>query len=281
MDFEICNVAHTGRVVTCKIQCVNEANVSRSTTFREIQAGWPNTYRESNFEFKVQSDYAETDEFINKCVIRIANVTTAKTFVMRPEFSATFLLSYSGEVSTIEAFEKFNSSVNRTLSIGLIDCQGKIRKLLNFRDVEIKALTIPRLDYSSNKVLEINCVIYAEPCSEETQKEETRSLIAEALNVINEAYAADPAATHALLCNRVPCNKDLAAHPTVEVNMNRVLNKETSINNAPDYIPYNIDAFGLLNGVLAKLTGNTIIPDWSKEVDEDGRHAILGFTLRQ
>lgn len=37
------------------------------------------------------------------------------------------------------------------------------------------------------------------------------------LNALNTAFTADPAAMHALCSNRVPCNRGLADHPTVQV----------------------------------------------------------------
>lgn len=37
------------------------------------------------------------------------------------------------------------------------------------------------------------------------------------VEVLNEMLSADPAATHALVANHVPCNPTLAEHPTIQV----------------------------------------------------------------
>lgn len=37
------------------------------------------------------------------------------------------------------------------------------------------------------------------------------------VTVLNQMLRADPAATHALIANRVPCNIELAEHPSVQV----------------------------------------------------------------
>lgn len=62
---------------------------------------------------------------------------------------------------------------------------------------------------------------------------------AAALSHLNDAFQRDPAAIHALVCNRVPCNDALMQHPTVVVQGSRV--------GVPGY---SIGALGLVNGVL-------------------------------
>jgi hypothetical protein len=92
--------------------------------------------------------------------------------------------------------------------------------------------------------------------------------IQKAIEVLNSAFAADPAAVHALICNRVPCNSALAEHPTVVVDNNRVIGGNSHC----------VGALGLINGVISELTGKCIAVKFTQEVDDEGRHMILGFT---
>lgn len=84
------------------------------------------------------------------------------------------------------------------------------------------------------------------------------------LQVLNEAYAADPAAIHALICNRVPCNQALADHPTIQVEVNRVAAGES----------YAVGMLGVINGLVEATTGERVAVMWSD--DDKGR--CLGFT---
>lgn len=89
--------------------------------------------------------------------------------------------------------------------------------------------------------------------------------IEEAIATLNEAFAADPAAIHALVANRVPCNAALADHPTIVVSVNKVV-PET----------FSIGALGLLNGVMTRLTGKQVAASFSD--GEDGTEVkFLGF----
>jgi hypothetical protein len=57
--------------------------------------------------------------------------------------------------------------------------------------------------------------------------------------LLNEMLVVDPAATHALLANRVPCNYALSEHPTVQVGM-AVYGYTRS---------WNVGLLGVLNGL--------------------------------
>lgn len=57
--------------------------------------------------------------------------------------------------------------------------------------------------------------------------------------LLNEMLAADPAATHALIANRVPCNEALRDHPTIQVEVR---------NDNKDFLP-TVGLLGVLNGV--------------------------------
>lgn len=87
-------------------------------------------------------------------------------------------------------------------------------------------------------------------------------------DVLNSAYEADPAAMHALICNRVPCNQALAAHPTIPVDVNLVATGET----------YAVGMLGIVNGICEKVTGRRVAVMFSESQDEQGRRKIIGFT---
>lgn len=61
-----------------------------------------------------------------------------------------------------------------------------------------------------------------------------------AVAALQRAFEADPAALHALCCNRVPCNKALADDEHIVVEPSRVLEEACTVG-----------ALGLVNGVLA------------------------------
>jgi len=86
------------------------------------------------------------------------------------------------------------------------------------------------------------------------------------LRVLNEAYAADPAAIHALLCNRVPCNKKLADHKTIQVEMNKVASKNS----------FAVGMLGVINGIVEELTGESVAVEFS-EPDDNNVRRIIGF----
>lgn len=98
----------------------------------------------------------------------------------------------------------------------------------------------------------------------EIEKQNVLDLFVE---VLQSAYDADPAAIHALICNRVPCNNALADHPTVVVDANRVAVGES----------YAVGLLGVLNGVCTALTDKRVAVHFSEAADEEGCRRILGF----
>jgi hypothetical protein len=85
---------------------------------------------------------------------------------------------------------------------------------------------------------------------------------------LNDAFERDPAAIHALLCNRVPCNGALGDHPHV------VCERSLSV---PGTVT--VGAFGLVNGVLLALDLAPVAIKWSDDVDAEGRYRLLGFCI--
>lgn len=83
--------------------------------------------------------------------------------------------------------------------------------------------------------------------------------------LLNEAYEADPAAIHALVCNRVPCNERLATTP-VQTEKNKVTPKPSRY----------VTAIGLLNGLLAP-TQQRLTTHWV--ADHDGNPRLSGFEI--
>ena len=91
-------------------------------------------------------------------------------------------------------------------------------------------------------------------------------LLGVVLATLNEAYKSDAAAIHALICNRVPCNKRLADHPTVQVELNAVASGKS----------YAVGMLGVLNGVVEKLTGERVAASFG-EPDKNGKRKLIGF----
>lgn len=96
------------------------------------------------------------------------------------------------------------------------------------------------------------------------------------INVLNDAYQADPAAIHALMANRVRCNKALAHHPTVVV---RVEHYGASSDSETHF---NVGALGLINGIAEALCGDKVAMKWQqriigKDEDENWNPRFLGF----
>lgn len=85
--------------------------------------------------------------------------------------------------------------------------------------------------------------------------------------VLNMAFKADPNAMHALICNRVPCNRSLADDPFVQVDESPVL---------PDG-NFQVGALGLVNAVLAANDLPRVAAKFSDEKDSEGRAKFLGF----
>jgi hypothetical protein len=91
------------------------------------------------------------------------------------------------------------------------------------------------------------------------------------IQLLNEAFKADPAAMHALIVNRVPCNKALAEHPLIPVSYNTVLNSPETT--------YYVGMLGIINGILDKVTGNTIFVQCGEDCYGDGFRRIIGFGI--
>lgn len=70
--------------------------------------------------------------------------------------------------------------------------------------------------------------------------------------VLNGAFRADPRAISALLCNRVPCNGALAAHPTVQVQLNPTLRDGSCT----------VGLLGVINGICETVTGQRVASKW-------------------
>jgi hypothetical protein len=82
-----------------------------------------------------------------------------------------------------------------------------------------------------------------------------------AISALNEAFKRDPAAMHALLCNRVPCNDQLVDDPHIIVEKNPVTDG------------YTVGAMGLINGILTSLGLSVVAAKFSD--DDDPK--LLGF----
>ena len=90
------------------------------------------------------------------------------------------------------------------------------------------------------------------------------------VHVLNSMYVDDPAAMHALVANRVPCNQALADHTVVPVEQIPIPNDD-----APQY---SVGLLGILNGVVETLTGQRVAAKWLTSTD--GRvPQFLGFTV--
>jgi hypothetical protein len=77
--------------------------------------------------------------------------------------------------------------------------------------------------------------------------------------LLNEMLAADPAATHALIANRVPCNDTLRDHPTIQVH----------VRNASGIFP-TVGMLGVLNGVAGTVRRVVAVFD-------DDTHCLVRF----
>jgi hypothetical protein len=93
-------------------------------------------------------------------------------------------------------------------------------------------------------------------------------MIHQIVDLLNEAYEADPAAVHALLCNRVPCNLELAEHPTIVVEENTIAAGHS----------YTVGMLGVINGIATKLTGQSVASMWADK-DDPEYPKLLGFKI--
>lgn len=101
-------------------------------------------------------------------------------------------------------------------------------------------------------------------CSEHQDGELREDAIESAINVLNEALAADPKAINALMRLEVPVNPRLAAHSTIQVGFSEL---------DPDSSEYVVRPLGLINGLFG-VDGDS----WgyiAAEIDENG--LIRGF----
>jgi hypothetical protein len=83
------------------------------------------------------------------------------------------------------------------------------------------------------------------------------------IDILNEAYRADPVAIDDLVNSRVRCHEDLAEHPTIQV----VVQKS-----GPDELYY-VGFLGILNGILESLNGDKIAAMFNEN------EQVVGFTL--
>lgn len=90
-----------------------------------------------------------------------------------------------------------------------------------------------------------------------------------AVDALNAAFAADPNAIYALLCNRVPCNAELANDPHVVCEATPPLGDTQET--------YHVGALGLINAVLTANGLPRVAAKYSDTVDEHGRATLLGF----
>lgn len=86
--------------------------------------------------------------------------------------------------------------------------------------------------------------------------------------MLNEAFQRDPAAIHALVVNRVPCNDALANAPHIPVD--RVSVPGTDI--------FEVGFLGMLNAVLKLNDLPMIAGTWTTAPDSSGRCTFKGFT---
>ena len=89
----------------------------------------------------------------------------------------------------------------------------------------------------------------------------------DAVEALNVAFTADPNAIHALLINRVPCNRLLADDPFVQVDGSQVLPEGN----------FQVGALGLVNAVLAASDLPLVAARYSPEPSSDGRYKLIGF----
>lgn len=84
------------------------------------------------------------------------------------------------------------------------------------------------------------------------------------LSCLNQAYKDDEAAMHALVANRIPCNQQLADHPTIQVSDNKVC------------AGFNVGCLGIINGVLAAAGIPLVAAKWV--IEEEGKpNKFVGF----
>lgn len=91
-------------------------------------------------------------------------------------------------------------------------------------------------------------------------KQEIHKLV---LDMLNDAASRDPAAIHALLVNRVPCNEALADHPHIQVDAGKTIPNSS-----------HVGTLGVINGILSLLNCDKIQAEWRVV---GGQHVFKGF----
>lgn len=90
-----------------------------------------------------------------------------------------------------------------------------------------------------------------------------------AARVLTEAVEADPAAIRAMLCIRIPCNKEFADHPTIICDTVDTLKGEQ----------FDVGPIGVINGILTAMGAGRVASVWSDGDENEMGHArkLLGF----
>jgi hypothetical protein len=89
------------------------------------------------------------------------------------------------------------------------------------------------------------------------------------LDTLNEAYSADPAAIHSLCFNRVPANRKLLNHPTIQCQQLPATNR-----------PVTVGMLGVLNGVIERLTGTRVYLQYQESRKRGEPVTFTGFKAR-
>lgn len=98
--------------------------------------------------------------------------------------------------------------------------------------------------------------------------------IGPAVNVLNELFELDPCALHCLQAHRVPCNRALADHPTVQVMANEVIPVTKA---RPDN--FIVGVLGLINGAMTAATGEVVATRWTHRRDKPELWYFDGFCV--
>lgn len=91
--------------------------------------------------------------------------------------------------------------------------------------------------------------------------------VSKTVELLNEAFAKDPNAIHALIANRYPCNRALADDPHIPVDTIPVVNWEY----------FQVGALGLINGILAANGMKQVAAKYSTDKDDENRSKLEGF----
>lgn len=95
----------------------------------------------------------------------------------------------------------------------------------------------------------------------------------DAIQLLNDAMAADKGAVQKLIDYRVPCNSKMVAHPTIQINV--ALHKTSAMGTSENLLPfyYSVGLLGILNGLFGiDDRGHGLI---TAQFDDNG--ALLGF----